>query len=403
MRSRRPFGTSGQSSTAGAARTEARDKQYECEVLGWSPRTRPYVFNDFLVGEGGAVSSQYKGQFPIFSNVANTNTNTIVVTAAAISRAEFVVPRTGILSSARIVAEDALAASDTNYVTFALTNKLTAAGSTAMFAATDANTTKATGGVAITAISGRTFTVNVTAANLTVNKGDILLFEATITGTLANAVENPSVELTFDTPPSGLQPRIVRTAGSPVFSMLTTTSGPSGVVRAILDATSEAQFAGYDREDVLQFPMTMGWRFEAYVRIPTAITTNQAAFIGVGTAFNSTLASIAEYAWFKFNASMATTFEAKDGTTTTTGQTPASTLTLTANQFYLFRICYKPQQGRNSGFVEFFLEDKFLGKITVASATSSMLLQPIIGVQKSTGATTPAIDIDYVLMSCDRF
>lgn len=396
IRSRRPFGTAGASSTAGAARTEARNKEYECETLGWSPRTRIQKFEDFI------DDPQFDIEFPIFDNVAEANE--IIVTDTKISRAETVISRHGVLNSARIIAEDALATSDTNYVTFAIANKLASgSGTTAMLAASDANTTKATGGSAMAAVTGRTFTVHGTAANLSVSRGDILLATATVAGTLANEVHTPRIRMTFNTTPIGLQSRSVATAGSPTFSLLTGTSGSNGVIRAALSATNEAQYAGYDEADVLQMPMNMGWQFEAYVRIPTAITTAQGAFIGVGTAFNSTLSSIAEYAWFKFNASMALTFEAKDGTTTTTGQTPATALTLTANQFYLYRIVAKPAQGRNAGFAEFWLDDKMMGRITIAAATSSMLLQPIIGVQKSTGTTTPSIDIDWYMASWDRF
>lgn len=93
----------------------------------------------------------------------------------------------------------ALAASDTNYVTFSITNLGQAgAGSAAMLAATDVNTTKATGGSAIAANTKRSLTLNGTPANLDVVEGDRILIRFAATGTLAGAVTRPSVALLID-------------------------------------------------------------------------------------------------------------------------------------------------------------------------------------------------------------
>jgi len=93
---------------------------------------------------------------------------------------------------------DALATSDTNYITFSITNLgLTGSGSAVMLAATDANTTKATGGTALTANAARTLTLNGTAANLVVAAGDRLRIRAAATGTLANTVTFPVYRVNF--------------------------------------------------------------------------------------------------------------------------------------------------------------------------------------------------------------
>lgn len=84
---------------------------------------------------------------------------------------------------------DALTANDTNYLTATLVNLGQAgAGSTAMLAASDANTTKATGGTGFAANAKRTFTVHGTGANLIVAAGDRLRLRFAATGTLANTV-----------------------------------------------------------------------------------------------------------------------------------------------------------------------------------------------------------------------
>jgi len=107
-------------------------------------------------------------------------------------------PFTGRLLEAVFSGIDALAAHDTNYLTFGLVNLGQAgAGSTAMLAETDPNTTKATGGSALAANTKRNLTVHGTAGNLAVTKYDRLRFRAAASGTLANTVTVPVVVLIF--------------------------------------------------------------------------------------------------------------------------------------------------------------------------------------------------------------
>jgi hypothetical protein len=121
---------------------------------------------------------------------------TQIPTAAGNTDLLVVVPFAGVLTGAYFVGEDALAANDTNYVTFSITNKGAAgAGSAAMLAASDANTTKATGGTAIAAADSRSLTLTSTAADLVVAAGDTLLVRAAGTGTLANVVDRTGYTL----------------------------------------------------------------------------------------------------------------------------------------------------------------------------------------------------------------
>jgi hypothetical protein len=109
-----------------------------------------------------------------------------------------IAPAAGVLTSAVFSGVDALAASDTNYITFSVTNLGQAgAGSAAMVAATDANTTKTTGGTALSANAARSLALNDTAANLVVAAGDRIRIRAAATGTLANTVTFPVYRLNF--------------------------------------------------------------------------------------------------------------------------------------------------------------------------------------------------------------
>ena len=104
----------------------------------------------------------------------------------------------GTLTAARFSGASNLAANNTDYITFSITNLgTTGSGTAAMLAATDANTTKATGGTALTANAARSLALNGTAANLVVAAGDRLLIRAAATGTLANTVTFPVYNLTF--------------------------------------------------------------------------------------------------------------------------------------------------------------------------------------------------------------
>ena len=119
-------------------------------------------------------------------------------TAAASYDVYMLAPRSLTLTEVNFSGLDALAASDSNYITWSITNLgQTGAGSAAMLAATDVNTTKATGGSALSANTKRTLTLSATPSALTVNQGDRLRIRATVTGTLANTVTFPVYMLIF--------------------------------------------------------------------------------------------------------------------------------------------------------------------------------------------------------------
>lgn len=124
------------------------------------------------------------------TSIATTSTTDEYVVAA----------KTGTVTSIGVTSLSGLAAHDTNYLTFSVTN-LGAAGSgtTVMLAATDANTTKVTGGSAMTALVTRSLTLTSTAADLNVTEGDLLRIRATSAATLAGAVTRPQYIVTIKT------------------------------------------------------------------------------------------------------------------------------------------------------------------------------------------------------------
>ena len=128
---------------------------------------------------------------------AVTRTGATITTTGAVS--EYIIaPEAGSLISVEINPLVALATSDSNYITWTITNLgQDGAGTTAMLAAVDANTTKATGGIALAANTKRSLTVHGTATNLVVTQGDKIQITATVTGTLVNTVTVPVYQLRF--------------------------------------------------------------------------------------------------------------------------------------------------------------------------------------------------------------
>jgi hypothetical protein len=147
---------------------------------------------------GAVIDATSKIASNIASGFSEMQQGATIGTATGNNDVYMIADAAGVLTGARFSGTDALAASDTNYITFSITNLGTSgSGSAAMLAATDANTTKTTGGTALTANAARSLTLNGTAANLVVAAGDRLRIRAAVTGTLANTVTFPVYNLIF--------------------------------------------------------------------------------------------------------------------------------------------------------------------------------------------------------------
>lgn len=169
------------------------------------PNTKPVgvAFSDPELTAGTTITgATIDSTSKVLSNIANgLSVSQLGATIATTGNSDvFVIaPAAGTLSSVQFSGTDALAANDTNFITFSITNLGQAgSGSAAMLAATDANTTKLTGGTGLSANALRTLTLNATAANLVVAAGDRLRIRAAATGTLANTVTFPVYRLNFN-------------------------------------------------------------------------------------------------------------------------------------------------------------------------------------------------------------
>jgi hypothetical protein len=99
----------------------------------------------------------------------------------------------GTITGVHFVSSDSLVASDLNFITLAGINKAGGAGATALLTVVPTNTTKATGGQAVTAYTWN----NLAGTSATVAINDVLSFTATVSGTLPNTLRNSYMVITL--------------------------------------------------------------------------------------------------------------------------------------------------------------------------------------------------------------
>lgn len=208
------------STTSGAANTAAANTIGMSDGTNIVPGNVIYRMLTTAITANSTTCSDASGSFAITSNAtglgtvfrcdgtnyqllakysdddASANLGTIATTS---NTDDYVIcPFAGTLTGGDFSGVDVLAASNTNYLTFSITNLGQAgSGSNPLLAATAANTTQVTGGTAIAANTKWALTINGTGSNLIVAKGDRLRVRAAATGTLANTVTFSKVRLYF--------------------------------------------------------------------------------------------------------------------------------------------------------------------------------------------------------------
>ena len=145
------------------------------------------------------VLSRQINDFDLFGSIrARVPANPATIATTGNTDVYIIAPISGQLESVDFSGVDALATSDTNYITWTITNLGQAgAGTTALLGAVNGNTTKATGGTALSANTKRTLILSTATSATQVVEGDRLLIRAAATGTLANTVTFPTYLLRF--------------------------------------------------------------------------------------------------------------------------------------------------------------------------------------------------------------
>jgi hypothetical protein len=122
-------------------------------------------------------------------DVRHENVGPITVATTGNSDILFIVPRNVKVEAIKVVGTATLAANDTNFITWTVTNLGTGgAGSTELLSTAATNTTQVTGGSALTTLVPRSLVLTSTDASLKATEGDVLRIRSAATGTLANTV-----------------------------------------------------------------------------------------------------------------------------------------------------------------------------------------------------------------------
>ena len=128
----------------------------------------------------------------IFNYIESFNVISATIATTGNTDAYFMAPGSLKVLQVDFSALDVLAVSDTNYITWTITNLgQLGSGSAEILAATAAETTKSTGGSAIAANTKRNLAVSSTLNDLNVVEGDRIRIRAAVTNTLANSVTFP--------------------------------------------------------------------------------------------------------------------------------------------------------------------------------------------------------------------
>jgi len=147
-----------------------------------------------MAGSNALAALRYQGGV---KSEVQLNFGTIP-TAAGNTDMFAIVPEDGEFHSADFSAVEAIAASDSNYVTFAIQNLGQAGiGTNQILAATNNNTTKLTGGSALQSGSRKKLYPSTSSPALQVKAGDRLRVRVTGTGTLPNTLTGGVMVIRF--------------------------------------------------------------------------------------------------------------------------------------------------------------------------------------------------------------
>jgi len=125
----------------------------------------------------------------LFGYIKPINVISATIATTGNTDAYFIAPRSLSIIQVDFSGTDALATSDTNYITWTITNLGQDGAGTNVILGTE--NTKVTGGSAIAANTKRTFTLTTTINDLNVVEGDRIRIRAAVTETLANTVTFP--------------------------------------------------------------------------------------------------------------------------------------------------------------------------------------------------------------------
>lgn len=186
----------------------------------------------------------------------------------------------------------------------------------------------------------------------------------------------------------------IAAGGSPTAAKLATQVA-DGNARCLLASTNEAESAGISFNDKVQIPGNAQWYFECLAKIDTVPTSVQEVAIGMASAYNATLDSVADNYWFRLSGNGTLTVEADNATTDVDDRATTRITSIAANTFYLFRV-----DGTDPGRVRYYVNDVRVSEVVITPR--SALLQPLAVIKKASGTGVPALFVDYIYVAWNR-
>jgi hypothetical protein len=192
-------------------------------------------------------------------------------------------------------------------------------------------------------------------------------------------------------------------SGSPTLGLVS--GGVNGQLAMTLASTNEFEIIGFDWGN--QRPILATKRPYVQFRFNVAVlpSTNERIVFGLGDILpagnHPTLDNFVTNIWGRLEASGVLQFESDDGTTD--AALASSGVTLVAGTWYIFtidareigRISYQLANGDGTNWRE-------IGHTAAPALTTTPTLQPVVYVQKDSGAGVPSLLLDFLRCSWDR-
>lgn len=207
-------------------------------------------------------------------------------------------------------------------------------------------------------------------------------------------------------PPAAAAPN-----GTPFCKRDTSASGSPSILgvddggwKLLMDSTSEAQIIGFDCNDILPFNIDKLASVEWEAKLAGTPGANVNMVMGMAGAYNATMDSVAQNAWFKLTPSSATVYcESDDGTNDNDDKSTGLTLSTSWRRFKIdfgtgvyTRSAPSASLGGKAN-VLFYMGDANGHLTRVATSTQFDMsnysggLQPYFQVQKASGTVTDSL------------
>ena len=169
--------------------------------------------------------------------------------------------------------------------------------------------------------------------------------------------------------------------------------GANGAVLLHLAATSEAEDAVLCWNDQLGLDITNGGVFQFRAQMDVLYGTGVCAVAGLAGPHNLAKDSVANHAWFRWDASAVTKVETDD--TTTDNDDVATGKTAVVDTYYTYRIDFTDLTA-----VKFFIDDVQVGTATTFDMSdltaAEKIMQPYFSLDKASGTGLGDMKIDCV-------